>query len=387
MRKIQELDVEINEVQKSMSEIDLELSEVVDLEARTPMLARKSQAMSKMAELKKTREEVQDEIIKIDVDLIQDAFDQQDKALSVGTRKIPQTIFEQVWNEKIMNAYEKDKLRYLTSEERARYFSEKIRDLKKIDKYGVLNHPDWFFRVVVLDFVNQELQRLFYWFKNCSWDDFDTVYKIVRKMRLLHLDVESVVSERDFDLNTTNLFQISDDDAKGFTKIDELLNGNTLYDLFNGQVKLNFVDYDQESAQTQNGEEKEIDSELVVERESWKKSGDQLKVRQDVINRVWGSEQNLTKAAYDRINENLDEIVHIDGFDGTLRELKDDIIRLKIKGNDDEVLKVKLGQFTGAVRTVKEGLVIEQMQKMNLIAVQEISEMDDSVNAKVVKGS
>ena len=94
-----------------------------------------------------------------------------------------------MWNEKIMNVYEKDKLQYLTSEEKTRYFAEKVRELAKIDPHGILNHPDWFFRVVVLDFIVSEMRRLIYWFKNCAWDDYDTVYKIVRKLRLLQLDV------------------------------------------------------------------------------------------------------------------------------------------------------------------------------------------------------
>ena len=67
------------------------------------------------------------------------------------------SIFRQVWNEKIMNSYEREKLQYLTSTEKERYFKEKARELKKHDAYGVLNHSDWFFRVVVLDYVTSEM--------------------------------------------------------------------------------------------------------------------------------------------------------------------------------------------------------------------------------------
>jgi hypothetical protein len=133
-----------------------------------------------------------------------------------------------------MNAYEKDKLQYLTSEEKERYFAEKVRELAKIDPNGVLNHQDWFFRIVVLDFIVSEMRRLIYWFKNCAWDDFDTVYRIVRKLRLLQLDVQSVYSPDDFDVNRTKLFYMSEDYVSQFKKIDGLLVGNTLYELFSG---------------------------------------------------------------------------------------------------------------------------------------------------------
>ena len=64
-------------------------------------------------------------------------------------------------------------------------------------------------------------------------DDFDTIYKIVRKLNLLKSDVESIRSPDKFDINKTNLFFISDSDMKQFTKIDDMLVGNTLYELFN----------------------------------------------------------------------------------------------------------------------------------------------------------
>ena len=147
---------------------------------------------------------------------------------------------KQVWNEKIMNPYEKDKLQYLTSEEKTRYFKDKVRELKKVDVHGILNHEDWFFRVVVLDFISSEIQRLIYWFKKCAWDEFELVYKITRKLMMLELDVQCVYSQDKFDINRTNLFYISEDDAKKFTKIDGMLIENTLYQLFMGQLRLDF---------------------------------------------------------------------------------------------------------------------------------------------------
>ena len=110
-------------------------------------------------------------------------------------RVLTPRIFRQVWNEKIMNSYEREKLQYLTSTEKERYFKEKIRELRKYDRNGILDHQDWFFRVAVLDFIVGDIQQLVRWFKNCSYDDFDTIYKIVRKLKLLELDVEAVNSK------------------------------------------------------------------------------------------------------------------------------------------------------------------------------------------------
>jgi len=122
-----------------------------------------------------------------------------------------------------MNSYEKDKLQYLTSQEKERYFKDKLRELEKFDEHGVLRKPDWFFRVVVLDYIVGEMKRLILWFKGCSWDDFETVYKITRKLRMLQLDVDSALSDKQFDINHTNLFQVSDEDIKDYTKIDKML--------------------------------------------------------------------------------------------------------------------------------------------------------------------
>lgn len=45
----------------------------------------------------------------------------------------------------------------------------------------------------------------------------------------------------DFIVNRTNLFYISDDDMRKFTKIDGMLTGNTLYELFKNQVEMQMI--------------------------------------------------------------------------------------------------------------------------------------------------
>lgn len=244
MREIKKADQSIKQLESKVESVEKSLDTTMDLEKRTPLLERKVDLTKEINVLKTRQMEVADTLIQLDADMIQRAFDEHDKVVSVKRNVIGKQMFQQVWNEKIMNAYEKDKLQYLTSEEKERYFKEKVRDLKKFDKHGVLNHPDWFFRVVVTDFVVKEMHRLVYWFKNCSWDDFETIYKIVRKLRLLQLDVDAAWGNDDFNINYTNLFYISDDDAREFTKIDGILTGNTLYELFQSEVRLSFIQVD-----------------------------------------------------------------------------------------------------------------------------------------------
>ena len=225
--------------------------------------------------------------------------------MSVAKMDVGFRIFQQVWNEKIMNQYEKDKLQYLTSQEKERYFKEKLRDLEKFDEHGVLRKPDWFFRVVVLDYIVGEMKRLILWFKDCSWDDFETVYKITRKLRMLQLDVDSALSDKQFDINHTNLFQVSDDDVKDYTKIDKMLQGNTLYELFSSIIRVKVVKFDDDETVTED-ETKPIDKEVAMDRKSEIDTAKQRTIRQDVVVRYWGSESELTKEAYDIVNRDVE---------------------------------------------------------------------------------
>ena len=225
--------------------------------------------------------------------------------VSVAKMDVGFRIFQQVWNEKIMNQYEKDKLQYLTSQEKERYFKEKLRDLEKFDEHGVLRKPDWFFRVVVLDYIVGEMKRLILWFKDCSWDDFETVYKITRKLRMLQLDVDSALSDKQFDINHTNLFQVSDDDVKDYTKIDKMLQGNTLYELFSSIIRVKVVKFDDDETVTED-ETKPIDKEVAMDRKSEIDTAKQRTIRQDVVVRYWGSESELTKEAYDIVNRDVE---------------------------------------------------------------------------------
>lgn len=251
-----------------MKSITEELQKTSDLDEREPLLQKKVDSIIKINDLMDKRDEASDDALKIDVNLLQAAYDEHDRAVSVKKNVMTFNIFKQVWNEKIMNSYERDKLQYLTSEEKTRYFNEKIRELKKYDTYGILNHPDWFFRVTVIDFITSEMQRLVYWFKNCAYDDFDTIYRIVRKLGLLQLDIDSARSSGEFNINKTNLFFISKEDAKNYKKIDDMLEGNTLYELFMSQLNLNFVKYENEQDDSTASETTAKDKELVYEQDS-----------------------------------------------------------------------------------------------------------------------
>ena len=101
-------------------------------------------------------------------------------------------------------------MQYLTSDEKKRYFDDKIREMSRWDTHGILKKRDWFFRVVVMDFIVGEMKVLVQWFKECTYQDFETVYRIVRKIRLLRLDFEQAVGSEDFKINRTNLFRMTE---------------------------------------------------------------------------------------------------------------------------------------------------------------------------------
>lgn len=87
---------------------------------------------------------------------------------------------------------------------------------------------------------------------------------------------------------------------------------------------------------------------------------DRRKVRQDVIVRTWGSESELTRLAYEKISkqETKELVAKIDGedetFSGGLKQLKDEIIELKLNKNDDNRLRNLIGVFSSQVTAMKE---------------------------------
>ena len=115
----------------------------------------------------------------------------------------------------------------------------------------------------MLDFIVSEMKRLVLWFKNCAWNEFDTIYRITRKLRMLQLDVDAIRSDAKFDINRTNLFQITDKDAKDYTKIDQMLEGNTLYQLFMAQLKVNMMVPADVVEDNSNGEDDNEKKEIV----------------------------------------------------------------------------------------------------------------------------
>ena len=337
LRKVQ---AEIDEAKAELKEVEEELSQKIVLADRNPVLDKRIAAIERLNDLATSREEVVGEVLQEDAKLLQEALDAHDEAMSVKRREISPHVFQQVWNEKIMNSYERDKLQYLTSTEKKRYFEEKVRELRKCDQYGILNHQDWFFRVVVLDYILNELRKLTTWFKNCTYGDFETVYKIVRKMNFLKLDIESIRNDEQFAVNKTNLFALTDENFKDYKKIDEMLSGNTLYELFKNQVSLDFIESTTQDEDDGSSEvEKKVDKELVVEQQQEIELERQISVRKDVVQRYWGSEGVLSKVAYDiavsEQDRELDEDERRELPDGvtTVRKLKDEIVTLKLEHN------------------------------------------------------
>lgn len=140
---------------------------------------------------------------------------------------------------------------------------------------------------------------------------------------------------------------------KNFTKIDDMLNKNTLYQLFSSQVKVTSLKPIVDNDDGNEKEQQKKDPILIHEQKSELDIAKRRKVRQDLVNRHWGSESELTKAAYERINDGkCTEIINIPEmnpiFTGTLKELKEEIIRLKLIGEDasQERLQTLLSGFT-----------------------------------------
>ena len=311
MKELRSTDAKVRSERRKLSKVETQIQSTLDLEKREELIVTKFNLVKSVNALESKRDDIADEMIRIDTDMIQAAFDEQDAVVSVKKTNVGFGIFQQVWNEKIMNSYEKDKLQYLTSVEKERYFKDKLRELEKFDVHGILRRHDWFFRVVVVDCIVREMKRLVLWFKDCSWDDFETVYKITRKLRMLQLDVDAAVSDKPFDINHTNLFQVSDQDVKDYTKIDELLKGNTLYELFSAIVRVKVVKFDRVSPDDGDEPQHEEDKEIVSDRASELETDKQRTIRQDVVARYWGSEAALTKEAYDIVNEDSDRNVNL----------------------------------------------------------------------------
>ena len=117
---------------------------------------------------------------------------------------------------------------------------------------------------------------------------------------------------------------------------------------------------------------------------------DRRKVRQDIIVSTWGSESELTRLAYENISrqETQELVVNIDGqdekFNGGLKQLKDEIISLKLNRNDDERLRNLIGAFSNQVTAMKEQMIMKEMEKMDKLAEYKQSQLDEQVNSDVV---
>ena len=385
LKQLRLIDDKLLKTNDNLDKVGKQVALTFDLDERSVLLDKQIQLNKVLNENKMERRKLVDEILVLDTDLIQRAFDEHDDTVSVKKTGLNAQIFKQVWNENIMNSYEREKLQYMTSKEKDRYLQDKISDLEKYDVNGVLAHEDWFFRVVVLDYVVREMNRLVQWFKNCSYDDFETIYRIVRKLNLLQTDVDMVYSNQPFQVNRTNLFFISEEDAKKFTKIDDLLVGNTLYELFMSQIRIKFTSNNSttdEVYEEEESDEQKPNMELVVEQQSEMDIANRRMMRNDIVIRFWGSEEELTKAAYNSLPTEAmseDEKTTI-----SIPQLKNEIIELKLKNRTEEeeqILKDRLSKFTGCVRYHKERMIMEKMNEMDELAQNKIVNRNNDVNA------
>ena len=161
-------------------------------------------------------------------------------------------------------------------------------------------------------------------------------------------------------------------DAKDYTKIDQMLEGNTLYQLFMAQLRVNMV-VPEDVVVAEDVDEKE-QKEIVADRTSEMQVEKLRSVRNDIVARKWGSEAELTREAYQKINS-----------DSSMSELKERIIELKLGNADSSSSELSnlLSKFTNGVRVAKEAMVIEEMNKMRREADKEIGKKDGSANAEI----
>lgn len=370
-RSLRQTERKSRTVERQVRAIEERLRGTLDLAARTELISRKVDLNQRLQNLAERKTSISDSLLQIDQDLISHSMQVQDRTTSVAKRQLKASIFQQAWNEGILNPYERETIQYMTSKEKDRYYQDKVRELRKADPNGLLNHPDWFVRAVVLDFVVQEMEGLVDWFKNCRYDDFETIYRIVRKLNLLQMDAESTWTAETFSLNQTNLFQLPESELMEFTKLDSLLEKNTLWELLSSNQRLSFTV--KASAQTtQSTTQKDV--ELVQEQRSELDAAKRRTWRQEIVVRNWGSESELTKAAYTRANESSG-VVGVEGTDGVLgrkmsiSDVKARIMELKLKesptAEDRDTLRRLLGGFSNYVACVKEAMVMEAAQTMS----------------------
>jgi len=145
------------------------------------------------------------------------------------------------------------------------------------------------------------------------------------------------------------------------------------------------------SAQSTTQQKTQEQKELMKEQHDELEAADMRKVRQDIVLRFWGSESELTKEAYAdlmRDSENKSVIVDNHSDIANMKELKDNIVRLKLSSRsdeDDQLLQELVGSLANAVNMRKESLVLGKMNEMVQAASDEIGKNNHSVNASVTK--
>ena len=71
-------------------------------------------------------------------------------------------------------------------------------------------------------------------------------------------------------------------------------------------------------------------------------------------------------------------------FSGGFKQLKDEIIALKLNKNDDERLRNLIGAFSSQVTAMKEKMIMMEMEKMDNLAQKKQSQLDKQVNSDVI---
>ena len=86
------------------------MTNTTNLNERELLLKKRVALLKTTTALRAKRDEIADDLVQIDTDMIQIAFDEHDDVVSVKRKELNFRVFRQYWNERIVNPYEREQL-------------------------------------------------------------------------------------------------------------------------------------------------------------------------------------------------------------------------------------------------------------------------------------
>lgn len=131
IRNLRKVQTKLDELKKVQLDLNDQLSVMsLGLDDRQKIMDEIVKSQSEYQGLNTKKEKLVEDLMVIDNQILSKAYDKQDSEISVAKRKLTPNIFNRIWGERIMNAYERDKVQFMTSKEKTRYMKEKVIELK-----------------------------------------------------------------------------------------------------------------------------------------------------------------------------------------------------------------------------------------------------------------